>query len=308
MRSWLPFFVAVSIAAPTVLAQPLDADTPPEAVADPAEAEDPPPEDPDAAPVAPVPEAPPLGEAPTGSTEPQPTAPPDDRDPIYPPGPIADAPPPPEAPEGSGGFEMPPWSARIDPFNWLLEGRLGVELEVGLLDFLTVELVPTFVVQKKPPTLNLSGAPDVLEQESNGLGPLSGAAVDVGFWLDGTAFHGYVIRVGFATYGYSYNTVDDGGPIDSVDVTERQAFAMFGSQASWGAFTLAGGIGLGVELNRQQRCFADGTTAVSQVQTDGCDDALEIATDRATIDPVDLNGGLFPVTLIGRFSLGVLFD
>jgi hypothetical protein len=207
--------------------------------------------------------------------------------------------------DAPGGFEMPPWSARIDPFNWLLEGRLGLEFEVGLLDFLTVELVPTFVVQEKPPTLNLSGAPDVLRQESNGLGPMSGAALDVGFWLDGTAFHGYVIRVGVATYGYSYTTQDDIGVIDSVDVTERQAFAMFGSQASWGAFTLAGGIGLGVELNRQQRCYPQGATAP---QTENCDDALEVATDRSTVEPVDLNGSLFPVSLVGRFSLGVLFE
>jgi hypothetical protein len=217
-------------------------------------------------------------------------------------------PPQPDEEEGSGGFEMPPWSARIDPFNWLLEGRLGLELEVGLLDFLTVELVPTFVVQEKPPTLNLSGSPDVLRQESGGLGPMSGAAVDVGMWLDGSAFHGYVIRVGFATYGYSYRTEDGGGEIDAVDVTERTVFAMFGSQASWGAFTIAGGIGLGVELNKTQRCFDDSAVSVADARTDGCDDELQIATDRNTVDPVDLHGSLFPVELMGRFSLGILIE
>ncbi len=190
----------------------------------------------------------------------------------------------------------------------MLEGRLGLELEFGLLDFMTVELVPTFVVQEKPPTLNLSGAPDVLRQESNGVGPISGAALDVGLWLDGTAFHGYVIRLGLATYGYRYATADDAGEIDSVKVTQREAFAMFGTQANWGAFTLAGGIGLGVELNKQQRCFTQNATSVAQVQTDDCDDELQIATDRTTIEPVNLNGNLFPVSIIGRFSLGVLFE
>ena len=31
---------------------------------------------------------------------------------------------------------------RIDPFNWLLEGRLGLELEIGILKFMSFEMVP----------------------------------------------------------------------------------------------------------------------------------------------------------------------
>ena len=216
-------------------------------------------------------------------------------------------PPPPEEPEGKG-FTMPPWSVRVDPFNWLLEGRMGLELEVGLLDFMTVELVPVFVVNDKPPTLNLDGVPDVLRQESNGIGPISGASLDVGFWLDGTAFHGYVIRVGITNYGYTYRTEDDAGDIDEVDAVERVAFAMFGSQVNWGAFTLAGGIGLGVHLNREERCFPAGATSVAQAQTSDCDDELLIATRSDVQQTADLHGGFYPAELMGRFSLGILIE
>ncbi|MCA9594679.1 MAG: hypothetical protein KC776_15270 [Myxococcales bacterium] len=217
------------------------------------------------------------------------------------------APPPPQAPDKEG-FSMPPWSARIDPFNWLLEGRLGLELEAGVLDFMTVELVPTFVVNDRPPTLNLSGAPDVLRQESNGLGPISGGALDVGLWLDGKAFRGYVIRVGVATYGYTYRTEDDAGDIDSVDSSETEGFAMFGSHARWGAFTIAGGIGLGVQLSKESRCFPDGATSVTQARSSGCDDELQISTKRDASEIVNLHSSIYPVDLFGRFSLGIVID
>jgi hypothetical protein len=251
---------------------------------------------------------PPAAPAPVDAAPPPTEAGPPPADPYLPPLEPSYREPPPRKPAGEGGFEMPDWSARIDPFNWLLEGRLGVELEVGLLDFLTVELVPTFVVNDKPPTLNLSGAPDVLRQESNGLGPISGAAVDVGLWLDGKAFHGYVIRGGVSTYGYTYRTEDDVGEIDSVDANETVGFVMFGSQSSWGAFTIAGGIGLGVQLNKKQRCFPQGATSVGQATTSGCDDELQIAIDRQAQDVVNLHSSIYPVDLMGRFSLGVLFD
>jgi hypothetical protein len=257
----------------------------------------------------PAAEAPPAEPAPAPPAEPLPPAAPPAQDPALPPlEPAAPPPPPPEPGEPSQGFTMPPWSVRIDPFNWLLEGRLGLELEVGLLDFLTVELVPVFVVSDKPPTLNLSGAPDVLHQESNAIGPISGASLDVGFWLDGSAFHGYVIRAGITNYSYTYETEDGGGVIDSVDVTERVVFGMFGSHASWGAFTIAGGLGLGVHLSREERCFPEGATNVNQAVTSGCDGELHIATDRVDLAPVDLNGSLFPVELMGRFSLGILIE
>jgi hypothetical protein len=257
---------------------------------------------------APVPEPAPAP-APAPAPEAAPAAPPPPSDPALPPLEPAAPPPPPEPEEPEGkGFTMPPWSARIDPFNWLLEGRMGLELEVGLLDFMTVELVPVFVVTAEPPTLNLDGTPSELRQESNGLGPISGASLDVGFWLDGTAFHGYVIRVGITNYGYTYRTEDDAGDIDEVDAVERVAFAMFGSQMNWGPFTLAGGIGLGVHLNRDERCFPDGATSVTQAQTSDCDDELQIATRSDVQQVADLHGGFYPVELLGRFSLGILIE
>lgn len=213
-------------------------------------------------------------------------------------------------PSASSGsrFEMPPWSVRLDPFNWLLEGRLGLELEVGLLDFLSVELVPVFVVNSQPPTLNFSGIEDTLYQHSNGLGALAGSSIGVGFWLGGKAFQGYVLRAILTNYGYRYETKDRIGKIDEVTHTERHFYGYIGSQSRWGAFTIAGGIGLGVELNKEQRCFSD--RSVSSAQTSGCldDDEQLIALDRDVARVADLNSPFHPVQLMARFSLGIVID
>lgn len=218
------------------------------------------------------------------------------------------APPPPPARPDNEGFKMPPWSVRIDPFNWLLEGRLGLELEVGLLKFMTVELVPVFVVNDQPPTLNFEGVDDNLYQHSNGLGALAGSSLSVGFWLEGKAFQGYVLRAILTNYGYTYETKDSVGKIDEVSHTERHFYGYIGSQSSWGAFTIAGGIGLGVELNKEQRCFA--TNDVASAQTSGCpdDDEQLIALDRNVNQTASLNSPLSPIQLMGRFSLGIVID
>jgi hypothetical protein len=215
--------------------------------------------------------------------------------------------------EGGGeGFEMPPFSIRLDPFNWLLEGRLGFELEVGLWKFISVELVPILVASTEPPTFNFSGREDTVSQHSNGLGPFSGTSVGLGFWLDGEPFRGYVLRAIFTNYGYTYEARDGLGKFDEVSHTERQIIAFFGSYARWGFFTLGGGIGLGYELNQKERCdpawtLVDGVDRVVAVNT-GCDE-LHIAINR--FDPpdiADLNGFLHPAVLTARFSLGVAFD
>lgn len=208
-------------------------------------------------------------------------------------------PPPPQA-NPEEGFEVPGFSVRVDPFNWLLEGRLGFELEVEVYDFITAELVPIFVVSEQPPALNLRGVPDTLYQSSNGFAAMSGASLGLGFWLGGDPFRGYVLRAVFTNYAYSYESRDDAGEIDAADHTERQLYGMLGSHARWGAFTIAGGIGLGVELNKESRCPDD--FLESQ-----CDDSeLLISTDRAG-GAVDLNGPLHPAVLHARFSLGVAF-
>jgi hypothetical protein len=216
---------------------------------------------------------------------------------------------------GGDGFVMPPFSIRLDPFNWLIEGRLGLELEVGVLDFMTIELVPIFVANEEPPTFNFSGREDPLSQESNGIGPIAGASLGVGFWFAGEPLNGYVIRAALTNVGITYKASDASGVFDKVSHVERRFVAMIGSHSRFGFFTIAGGLGLGYELNQAERCYTDGVNSDSVATRNGCPDGeLQIAID----DPgalggrppsvVDLNGFLHPVYLEGRFSIGVSFD
>lgn len=190
---------------------------------------------------------------------------------------------------------------RIDPFNFLLEGRLGLELETQLYKFLTLEVVPVFVTTEKPPTLNYDTYErSTLHQKSNGLGALSGAAIDAGLWFGGKPFNGYVLRAGFTNYAYTYES-SYGTPAqhDSVSHTDRQFFAMIGSHNRWGAFTLAGGLGLAYELNKQNRCL----NTLGEVPCD--DDKLQIRL--TNVDTYNLHPFLYPFDLLVRFSLGVVF-
>ena len=152
---------------------------------------------------------------------------------------------------------MPEISVRIDPFNWLLEGRLGLELESQVYKFVSLEVVPEFVTSHSPPFLNYDTYSSVLSQSSNGAGAISGVAIDAAFWFDGKPFRGTALRTGFTNYAYTYNSSDSGIAIDSVSHTEREFFAMLAESSRWGAFTLAYGFGLGYELNQQNRCFTD---------------------------------------------------
>jgi hypothetical protein len=271
-----------------------------------------PPTDPPPAAPAPVSPPPPVSTAPT----PPPTAPP-----AYPQQPaLPDPPPPPEAQAyaqpgyGYGyppppppqnpdeGFKIPEFSIRVDPFNWLLEGRLGLELETQVYKFVSIELVPVFVTSHSPPTLNYDSYSSMLTQSSNGLGAISGAALDAAFWFEGKPFRGYALRTGFTNYAYTYNSSDSAGAIDSVSHTEREFFAMLADSSRWGAFTIGGGIGLGYELNRENRCFTD----AGAVTSDCPKDQLLIKLDRqGTVGNMD--GFLYPFDLLVRFSLGVVF-
>jgi hypothetical protein len=221
----------------------------------------------------------------------------------YPGGGYGAPPPPPQNPDD--GFKMPDISVRIDPFNFLLEGRLGLELETQLYKFLTLELVPVFVTTHSPPTLNYSDyQSSTITQSSNGIGAISGAALDAGFWFGRRPFEGNVLRVGFTNYAYTYDTKDNGVAIDSVSHTDREFFVMFGQHSRWGAFTIAGGIGLGYELNRQNRCYKDAPpfTVTSDCPKDETIIKLDSAGSQA-----NLNGFLYPFDLLARFSLGVVF-
>ena len=223
--------------------------------------------------------------------------------------PIYEPPPPPPAPP-EDAKKFPSFSVRVDPFNLLLEGKLGFELEVEVLKWMTVELVPVFVVNESPPTFGyVEGFDEELRQESDGLGALAGSSLDVGFWLQGKAFEGYVLRAMITNYAYNYVSSDGDGVIDHVGHVERQFFGFFGSHSRWGAFTMAGGIGLGAELNNEKRCFDDdGAT------TSNCNKSQQLikisrppSGAQTPFNTVDLKGGLGGVQLLVRFSLGVVF-
>lgn len=214
--------------------------------------------------------------------------------------------------DDGGGFEMPPFSIRLDPLNWLIQGRFSVELEVGLWKFLSFELVPVFVTESEPLMLNLSGRDDTVTQHSNGLGPISGTSLGLGFWLGGEPFRGYVLRAIFTNYGYTYKAQDSMGTFDSVDHTQRQLIAFFGSYGRVGFFTYGGGFGLGYELNQQERCdptFVPNVDGAERIVAlgKGCEE-LQIATDRFATGIAVLGNDLSPLVLMGRISLGVAFD
>ncbi|HEX6278020.1 MAG TPA: hypothetical protein VFZ53_33480 [Polyangiaceae bacterium] len=216
-------------------------------------------------------------------------------------------PPPPERPE-SDGFEMPPFSVRVDPFLWLLDGKFALELEVGLTKFLSVELVPLFVVNEQPPTFNyFTGRDDPLSRESDGIGPLAGTSVGLGFWLSGKPLQGTVLRGIFTNYAYHYVAADEQGEFDNVSHVERHLLAYIGSHSKWGVFTLAGGFGIGADLNHEERCFVNDPPDYPAT-TQGCDGDLLIKASRNADYVANLNSGLGSVVLLFRFSLGVAFD
>lgn len=211
-------------------------------------------------------------------------------------------PPPPQKPEDSSG--LPHFSVRADPLNWLVWGELNLELEIQLWKIITFEVVPQFLTTESPLVYG-----DILFKRSNGLGPISGTSLGVGFWLDGKPFKGTVLRALFRNYGYEYQTRRGGVPQDPEDGswvsrTERQLIGFLGSASRWGAFTMAGGVGVGVELEDQRRCWQ----TVNEVRTDTCPhEEQELALDNGKEETVDLNGALHPVVFMFRLSLGVSF-
>jgi hypothetical protein len=285
---------------------------PPPAAAAPAPAPAPAPVAPPAPAPAPVPQ-PAAAPAPAAAPVPQPYA----ADPTARPGygaTYGEPPLPPAPPEKESS--IPPFSVRLDPLNWILEGQLGFELEVGLAKWLTLETVPMFVTDESPPLLNLGGGDSRIYQHSNGLGPLAGATLGVNFWPS-RAFKGYVIRTGLINYGLSYETKDDAGnQVDSVSHTKREFYAMFGSMERWGAFTLAGGFGLGYDLNKESRCFpTDKTTFNASDAKPGNCDEIQIAVPagvdslgRKLVAPIPVTPFTYPWEILARISLGVTID
>ncbi len=213
----------------------------------------------------------------------------------------------------STGFEFPDFSVRIDPLNWLLEGHLGFELEVEAYEWLTFETVPLFVMTDEPFVM-----PSNIKEYSNGLGPLAGASISAGFWLEGDSFQGTVIRAGITNYAYRYEstakagepTAATGEPLETVDVRENRLTLMLGSGRRFGYFTIAGGMGIEYELNDQRRCITRETSGSMFMTTDqGCAaDELVLLRRTSQPDAANLRGPFFPVDIVFRFSVGVVFD
>jgi hypothetical protein len=111
----------------------------------------------------------------------------------------------------------------------------------------------------------------------------------------------------FTNYGYGYKATDGSGAVfDQVSHVERHFYGMFGSVSRYGAFTIAGGLGLGVELNKEKRCFV--LENGQAVATRDCrDQEFLIKLDPNANSVADLSGGLGGVQIIGRISLGVSF-
>jgi len=197
-------------------------------------------------------------------------------------------------------------SVRVDPLNWLLSGRLGLELESQVWKFISVQFVPMFIVNDQPPylNLNLSGVPNTLYQKSGGVGALAGTSVGAGFWLNGRPMEGYVLRAELTNYVIDYDSRDAQGPIDHVQYIDRAFQVLIGSHSKWGPVTLAGTFGLGTMLKRQNRCIEDGTPTTS-----GCANTKELSMvvtrDRANV--VNLHDWTYPIVLVVRISLGVVF-
>ena len=213
----------------------------------------------------------------------------------------AEPPPPPQKPAEPP--KIPDFSVRIDPLRWLIFGKLGLELEVEIWKFISLELVPVFVLSEQPPAMN--DFDDVLSQHSNGIGALAGTSIGVGFWLSGTPMRGQVLRAILTNEGYTYRSKDGLGTIDEVDHTERHFYGFIGSYDRWGPFTIGGGIGVGVELNDERRCFTE--PDVSSATSDCSDEQFQIALDREVRETAGLNSSLHPIQLMGRISLGFVF-
>jgi len=219
----------------------------------------------------------------------------------------------PEPTGDGGGGSGPSWSptgfsARIDPLNWLLAGRLGIALELGVLDWLSVEMIPVFVANEEPPSFNLSGRDDTVYQESDGLGPIAGTSIGVGFWL-AKLFHSYVLRLVYQNYSYSYVAEDENGIFDQVNHTDRRLIFVLGSFSRFSAFTIGGGLELGYELNQRERCDLVRSGGRFQASDSSCDGEMRIAIeDRTVPETGNLHDFLYPAYLGFRFSLGVSFD
>lgn len=221
--------------------------------------------------------------------------------------------PPARPPAAGPAVSLPGFSIRLDPLEMLLEGRLGPHLEVDLLGFLSVELVPLFFLTDSPIALDLGGfvgRDTQISQHSDGLGPLVGASLGAGVWLGGRAFEGYVLRLMFTNFGVTYRSEDGGERVDSLDFVERRVQVLLESMGRIGIFTYGGGMGIGYELNPSDRCdlSENGPGFGFNAGSSGCGELQLAVRDAGSIGSVDLLGPLGRWSLVGRLYVGVTID
>lgn len=185
---------------------------------------------------------------------------------------------------------------------------MGFELEVEALEWLTIETVPIFVMAREPFSM-----PSMVQQESNGLGPLSGASLSAGFWLEGDSFRGTVIRAGLTNYSYRYRSFEKlpneerGSELDQTTLTQTRLSVMLGSGRRFGYFTIAGGFGIEYDLRDERQCLEQQAQWVTK--RTGCDRSEYMLRRRKDEpDAANLRGFLYPFEFVFRFSLGVVFD
>ena len=197
-------------------------------------------------------------------------------------------------------------SFRIDPLSWLIEGRLPLEMEMQLWKFISVELVPVFVTSELSPSLNRSFDGNVT-QHSNGIGALAGSSLGLGFWVTGKPMRGTVLRAILTNYGYTYRSNLEGRQFDEVSHTERHFYGFLGSNSTWGIFTVAGGFGLGVELNKERRCFSGTTVASATSDCPKDQQLIAVPNSAGTVGTADLHSFSYPIQIMVRLSLCVTF-
>lgn len=167
-------------------------------------------------------------------------------------------------------------SIRLDPFSWVLRGRPALEVEYLLLDWLTVEAAPMLGV--KPMIVN------DFNQSGFGLG------ASAGFWLNGRAFSGYVIRPVLQINSMHYTTDHEDKDLSDIKHTEVRVGGLFGSHLRWDFFTVAFGVGLLVDTNA--------TDPKKKLVTED-NDAYGVHDFGQVLSP--------KVDIISRISFGVIF-
>ncbi len=214
------------------------------------------------------------------------------------------APPPPPKKESGSDFEIEGWAVRLDPFNWLLQGRLGLSADVAFTKWFSVELTPVFAVNDSPPMFNLGGHEDTIYQESNFIGAMSEINLGASFWFE-APLEGYVLRVLLNHGNYKYVAKDSDGEFDSVVDDSNKLIVMLGSYGKYGPVSLGGGIGIGRYLGAPERCADD----AGDYKTSGCDGELHMRFDRNNPQNyANLHSSLYPFDVVGRFEIGVVFN